>query len=561
MNLDRSSTIRFEARRIFFLRNAALDAARKALIQPEGGRSRVFSDGERLMATIEQLDSCRTIMEGRGLSSQRDQLIDEAIWMGLDRIATDLEEQTALLRQEFDDELANASPAEGERMKTALTALEVALATDGPTRADHISIAFASFQEHLRLNHGIGAAGMWLRMGWLLWKMGDDPVVAQRAVHEASRLSGRSKTITSWIAHRLLAQMQVEDGEIEAAHKTILQALQIRQDAQTSLEAAAIAANANKIRETRTLLVHALTEQPILLVPTLVLEVNAEWVGDVLATVAEVQPKLTDAARGLLSQWEATSKRVVDACSTIGRGDLVSQSLLDEHRTLSRTLAKADIFVAWFVNRTSESSRKVLVEQARQSINREIKRCEELLREAEQKIAAAEAIRDQQLGHIQRVRDTEAAKARSEVRRAMKYESALDQGCGLSMGFAVVGFAIFAVMAALGVIRGFAFGIETNGGKIALLMSVLPMAFFLFAQIGQAVARARIENAIKQKVDVIDKQYRKDAGAIDQRYREDMEQSRAMLDDRGRELRICREGLRIVGGGTRQNSKAVAQAA
>ncbi|PNB25587.1 hypothetical protein C1X73_39170, partial [Pseudomonas sp. FW305-130] len=76
---------------------------------------------------------------------------------------------------------------------------------------------------------------------------------------------------------------------------------------------------------------------------------------------------------------------------------------------------------------------------------------------------------------IQRVRDTEAAKARSEVRRAMKYESALDQGCGLSMGFAVVGFAIFAVMAALGVIRGFAFGIETNGGKIALLMSVLPM--------------------------------------------------------------------------------------
>ena len=561
MSLDKSSIIRFEALRVMMLRNLAIEAARAGQHAAEESRPRSLPNSDKIIASLESLVCVKGIVDGRGFSHMGDTVFDEAIWMALDLTASDIESQIAEFEADFIAEASGCMPGEPERMRRSIDYLEGALRTDGVIHIEQLRITYAMFREHLRMNHGTGTPGMWLRMGWLQFILGDDPIDAERAIHEAARLSGRNKTITHWLACRFMAYMHSLNGQHDDAHRWAAQALQLRNDAITMLEASLYAASCNRIRECRTLMAHAFMDRPLLSLLPLANENYSAQAREVIASLHDVEPKLRGAAKGLLAQWQTTSKKVQEAGRTIGQGEIASIHLISGHGNGMQELGKADVFVSWFLAKTFETSKKLLIEQSKATIERELARTQALIQEAERSIENCVLYRDQELRRIQKERDEAVIAARQEVRKAMRYESTLDAGCGMSVGLTVAGFAIFAVVGAIGVWRGFAFGIETTLGRLALGLAVAPVIIAVLAQLAQTAARMRLEAATKDRVHDIDIEFRNKVGVADRECREKVADSRSLLEDRGREMRMCREALRTVTGSTKSSVAELKRAA
>ncbi len=545
-NYDRSSIIRFEARRAEILRPIAITLAREELSNADSPRSRNSADVEAVVRAIEDLGCLKGLELGKPSRVSTEKLQEEAAWMALELFAKDLEESHRRFKTDYDTEIAMSLEGDPTRMQRSFKAFAELMSSDKLGARERLFESHAVFQETLRLNTGAVPPAIWFWHGWILWRLGDDPIVAQRAVSEAVRLSGNAETVTRWLGCRLLARMHSQNNDDDAAFEMSSDAAEIRGDAITYVENAAYASKVNKIREARLALSHGLAINPLVALRLLADESALIPRREVLEALAAMVPKLRDSAQGLCNQWLASSKKVREISTLIGRGELVSNELMEGHHECARAVSKADTILAWYINASADASKRLLLDQARLTITREVDRCELLRRESEDTVENVQKIRDTELKRIQSWRDSQVTSARKAVRAAMKYETMLDQGCGISIGIAVAGVGAFAVIAAIGVIRGFAFGIDTTIGQIALGISITPIALFLLAQFTQGVAAMRIEGEIQKRVATIDEEVRKQMGTIDTNYREQITHHRQLLDDRSKEVRLCREALRTL---------------
>ena len=549
-DFDRASLVRFEAFRSERLLAPALARVEREYEESSSIAHRASSSIDAVMRGISKLECLKAIATNKPTRISEDRVTEEAAWMGMESFVKDLEDVRKRFDTECAEQLVNDPNLNGACLRSALDSFMAIMSRDVRSVRERLNEAFAVFQECLRLNSASVPAAVWFWHGWTLWRLENDPAVAQRAIAEAVRLSGREDSITRWLSCRLLSHMHAEAGDAEAAYESATRAMELRSDAVTTLELAACAAKMNKIRESRQMMGHALNLNPYVALRWLADESCPLSTHDVLDAMATQLPKLRESGQSLCHQWQATSKRVKEVTTQLGRDDIVGSELLDGHHESLRCVAKADLFVAWFIHHSADASKRLLIEQARASVTREIDRCEQLRQESEAAVETIQKTRDESLREIQTSRDRAVTAVRAAVRNAMKYEAMLDQGCGVSLGIAVTGFGVFAVIAAIGVIRGFAFGIDTTLGKVGLGLTLSPMILFLSAQMAQGIAAMRIEAEVQRRVDAIDAEARKKFGVADTAYREQITTQRQLLDDRSKEVRMCREAIKRLQAGS-----------
>jgi hypothetical protein len=177
----------------------------------------------------------------------------ETVKHELEDMAQDLLHDASMFRSAIDSALSNVDREQLPLLERSLKVIREAISEIGLERQEMLRDARAYLHDLLGIPGSTVEPVLWFYQGWLSWMRHLDPEEVRELFFRACLGGSKRKDVVFWLSCRHLAFIQSELERPEDAYIAIRQALGVRTDAETLVEAVRYASAAHREDEAKIL--------------------------------------------------------------------------------------------------------------------------------------------------------------------------------------------------------------------------------------------------------------------------------------------------------------------
>jgi tetratricopeptide (TPR) repeat protein len=507
-SVDRRELVRLLTLRLQTAAEGALEAYGSGP-DPSGG----------LLASLRRiLDGVATLLEDPG-SKQAEALRDEIE----EHAGGILQDREALAGQYRAQENPRGLASEARRR------IDRAMAEDETSTMDRVREAAELLREHLSDEAHRNDAFAWLDLGWAMQALGHAAADLERPFAQAARVEGRGNPVFPHLARRMLARVQLEMGDGEAARASALEALDLRNDVDASYDAARAAVCAGRFEDAMSRVQGALRARQSILADALSDPFVAPLCGAIASRAVQMQTQARASFEQAMRDWSDSLRRVQAVEAMIGEPLRLPPRLSGGQREVAALLRSDDLLAAVQADAAARSRASETLEFARRRLHEMVSHHGQQAAGVEAEAGAALRQRNALLEQAQAQRESVAVQGRASLEASLPSPDRLQQGCGIAMGWGCLGFFAY-LIAAFAVGAGVAIGPETTAGKLILAVIALPVALAALAQVAFGLRRAALEADLQRRVDEARQECERALAAADAAYKRSLAPIRERLD-------------------------------
>ncbi|MCC7229396.1 MAG: hypothetical protein IT203_03315 [Fimbriimonadaceae bacterium] len=326
----------------------------------------------------------------------------------------------------------------------------------------------------------------------------------------------------------------------------MLAAAESEKDPKTILDAAILAVQLRKWETARELVERGIQSSNLFVIHLLANPVFDEVVGDVIASLVDLQCSARRNASRELGLWSSDLHRIRSA-EKAGHLSFDFLELFEhERRTIAPRILDADLFTATNLYRSARRSRHEVGRLASQLVSQRHAEARSLLEAAREELVHAWGERDATIEQATAGHQAAVQESRESLREALEGSEKSQNGCALGMGSGCGAFLLYLALAAFLATQGVQAGFGTLFGWFGLTASGIPIAASVMAQLTFGFQRVALDKVLHDRIRAAQSAYEVAAQHADRIYREQSLAIKESLFGLEANVRICEESLKIL---------------